>query len=126
MNDKILQYKLKGYCCSQIITAMGLEAMGLENPDYVKASAGLCFGLGHGKDCGIVSAALCLMYLGDPEKAHRGLADDFIAWFESEFESIQCEELLGSNPLNKVEKCPMMIENAFLKLSDLMDWDLDQ
>jgi hypothetical protein len=122
MNEEILQYRLKGYCCSQIITEMGLKAMGKENPDYVKASAGLCFGLGRGKDCGIVSAALCLMYLKDPEAAHNGLTDDFVDWFESVFESINCGELLEGNLLNKVEKCPMMIEASFQKLTDLMDW----
>lgn len=122
MNDELLQYRLKGYCCSQIITDMGLRAMNKENPDYVKASAGLCFGLGRGKDCGIVSAALCLMYLADPEAAERGLADDFVDWFESQFDSINCEALLDGNLLNKVEKCPMMIEASFAKLSDLMDW----
>lgn len=124
MNEKIFNYKLKGYCCSQIITAMGLEAMGKENPDYVQASAGLCFGLGRGRDCGIVAAAVCLMYLANPEDAHRGLADDFVDWFEATFDAMDCETLLDGNPLNKVEKCPMMLEASFTKLCELMDWEL--
>jgi hypothetical protein len=122
MNEEILMLKLKGYCCSQIITELGLRAMGKENPDYVKASAGLCFGLGHGNNCGIVTAAYCLMYLSDPEKAHDELADDFYSWFESEFGSIECETLIDGNLLNKVEKCPMMISASFVKLTELMDW----
>jgi len=122
MNEQILQYKLKGYCCSQILTEMGLTAMGKENPDYVQATAGLCYGLGRGKVCGIVSAAECLLYLANPNGAQRGLAEDFMDWFEATFESTDCEALLAGDPLNKVEKCPMMIEASFVKLADLLDW----
>lgn len=123
MNLDILDYKLKGYCCSQIIMEMGLVRLGKENPDLVKASAGLCDGLYQGYVCGILSAATCLLYLADPEEASRSLAADLNDWFTDAFGSTECSELLGDDPLNKVEKCPMMLEATFKQVEELLEWD---
>ena len=60
MNDEMLGYKLKGYCCSQIVADMALKRMGKENQDLVDAVAGLCFGLNDGRNCGALSAAMCM------------------------------------------------------------------
>lgn len=123
MNQELLEYKLKGYCCSQIITHWGLKQMGKENPDMVQASAGLCFGMNQGKNCGILSAGMCILHLADPEAADLENCRDFYDWFEETFGSIECDDLLEGNPLNKVEKCPMMIEASMTKLAELLEWD---
>ncbi len=125
MNQKILELKLKGYCCSQIIVAMGLEKLEKENADFITAMAGLCNGMGVGKVCGIVSAAICLLHLADENEAEKYSVTAFYEWFEEVFEHVDCEPLLEGNPMNKVEKCPMMIEASFQKICELMDWDMD-
>lgn len=123
MNQELLEYKLKGYCCSQIVIDWGLGRMGKENPDMVQAMAGLCFGMNQGKNCGIVTAAMCLLHLADPNAADMENCRDFFEWFEDAFGSIECDDLLEGNPLNKAEKCPMMIEAAMTKLTELLEWD---
>lgn len=123
MNEDIFELKLKGYCCSQIIMELGLRKLEKENPDLIKAMAGLCNGLWQGKTCGILSAAICLLYLADPEEAERFNGSAFSDWFEDAFGSMECDLLMEGNPLNRVEKCPAMLEASFMKVCDLLEWD---
>lgn len=123
MNEEILDLKLKGYCCSQMIMEMGLKRMGKTNDDLVAASAGLCDGMWSGRVCGILSAAICLLYLVDAKEADREWAEELTDWFEDTFEYLDCKDLMEGNPLNKVEKCPMMLEATFQKIEELLEWD---
>lgn len=123
MNEEILDLKLKGYCCSQMVMEMGLRRLGKENQDLVAAMAGLCDGMWSGRICGILSAGLCLLYLADPKEASQGLAEDLTDWFEDAYGAADCTELMGGDPLARVEKCPMMLEGTFQKIQDLMEWD---
>lgn len=123
MNEEIFELRLRGYCCSQIIMEMGLRRLEKENQDLIAAMAGLCNGMWQGKTCGILSAAICLLYLADPEKAAQFNAAALSEWFEDVFESTECDQLLGDNPINKVEKCPAMLEASFKKVCELLEWN---
>lgn len=123
MNEEILDLRLKGYCCSQILMEMGLKRLDKENPDLIAAMAGLCDGVKSGSICGILSAAVCLMFLADPKAAGKGLPEDLTDWFEDAFGSTSCSEIIGENPLSKTEKCPMMLEASFQKIEELLEWD---
>lgn len=123
MRQEIFELKLQGYCCSQILMELGLKTLEKENADLIAAMAGLCNGLWQGKVCGIYSAALCLLYLADPEAASRFNVVSFNDWFEDAFGSLECDLLMEANPMNKVEKCPMMLEASYLKICELLEWD---
>lgn len=122
MNGDIIEYRLKGYCCSQIVMAMGLNKLEKENPDLIAAMAGLCNGLWMEKTCGILSAAVCLLFLADSENAGPRVAELY-EWFEDAYGSLDCKALMEDNPMNKVERCPAMLETTFDKVCDMMDWD---
>ena len=124
MEEEIFDLKMRGYCCSQIIMALGLNRMEKENPDLIAAMAGLCNGMWQGKTCGIYSACLCLLYLADAEEADRFNVGAFRDWFEDAFENTECDALLDYNPMMKAEKCPPMLNASFLKVSELLDWDI--
>jgi len=123
MNEDIFELKMRGYCCSQIIMELGLRKLEKENPDLIAAMAGLCNGMWQGRTCGILSAAICLLYLADPDGAAQSYAADLNEWFEDSFENTECDALLADDPLAKVEKCPMMLEATFKKVCELLDWD---
>lgn len=123
MKQEIVDLKLKGYCCSQIIMELGLQRLEKRNDDLIAAMAGLCDGVRSGKICGILSAATCLLYLANPQEASGGAVEELIDWFEDAFEETDCQALLAENPLNKVEKCPMMLEATFQKIEELLEWD---
>ncbi|MEG1583586.1 MAG: C-GCAxxG-C-C family protein [Anaerovorax sp.] len=122
MDQRIFDLKLKGYCCSQIIMELGLGYLKKENGDLMQAMAGLCDGVYQGKICGVLSAAICLLYIADPYEAHKKNVRDISEWFEDAFGAVDCQVLLD-NPLAKVEKCPMMIEATYTKVQELLEWD---
>lgn len=123
MEDRIFELKMNGYCCSQIIMQMGLDHMGKENPDLIAAMRGLCNGLQEGKVCGTLSAAACLLFLADPERAATRLNLELLEWFYDAFGAIDCEELLEGDPMNKVAKCPMIVESTYKKVVELLEWE---
>jgi hypothetical protein len=122
MKEELLLLKLKGYCCSQIIMEMGLKRLNKENPDMITALEGLCGGVRIGKICGILSAAVCLFFLASPDNADD-LSEEFTKWFSKSFGHVDCDDLLGGNEQNKVDKCPLMVEASFEKITDQMGWD---
>jgi hypothetical protein len=117
--DRIMELKFQGYCCSQIIMQMGLDGIGKENEDLIKAMAGLCDGVHKGEICGTLSAAICLLYLIDKTEA-ANLQDEIYDWFEDSFGSVKCEELIKGNPLNKAVVCGGLVENTYLKLVEML------
>ncbi|MGI6732129.1 MAG: DVU_1555 family C-GCAxxG-C-C protein [Anaerovoracaceae bacterium] len=122
ISERIFELKMKDYCCSQMIMAMGLEDLEKEeNPDLIAAMAGLCNGYWLEKTCGTLTGAICLLYLADPEEAAQSLRDELVDWFYENFESLECSELVGDNPLNKVEVCPVIIEKTYEKVQELLD-----
>lgn len=122
MNEELLLLKLKGYCCSQIIMEMGLKRLKKDNPDMITAFEGLCGGVRIGKICGIVSAAVCLFFLASPEDA-EDLSAEFIDWFSDSFGYVDCEDLLEGDDQNKIDKCPVMVDASFEKITEQMCWD---
>lgn len=123
MKEKIFNLKLKGYCCSQMVMEIGLENLGIENPQLVNSMAGLCEGVKCGSICGAASAAVCLMYLADAKAAESGLVQEYLDWFEDLFGTLNCNELIGNDPMTKLEKCPTIVEATMNMMEELLEWD---
>lgn len=123
MNEDMFELRMRGYCCSQIIMELGLRELEKKNPDLIRAMAGLCDGMWQGKTCGILSAAICLLCVADTSDAVQVSIDGLYEWFEDAFGSADCSTLIGGNPLSKVEKCPMMLEATFKKISEFLEWE---
>ena len=120
MKEEILDLKLKGYCCSQMVMEMGLRRLGKENDDLVEAMAGLCGGIGSEKTCGIITAAWCLIHLAKPEEAEE-LVTELNDWFEDAYGDMGCADILQGVPVNKVEKCPVILENVMMQVMELLE-----
>lgn len=136
--DAFKMFKLAslGYCCSQILIMLQLENLDTENPQLVKSMAGLCAGVGNtGKTCGIVTGGACLfgLYAGkgtDTENRDDNLKKmihDFIEWFENEFESTECADMITVDLLNDIShssaypiKCGNALTKSFNKINDIL------
>jgi len=105
---RVMQWSARGYCCSQIMALLALEAQGRQNPDLVSAQAGLCLGVGHsGETCGVFSGAACVLglYAGkgsDGETAHERLSlmfEQLTQWFSQNvggtYGGTSCRQILG-------------------------------
>jgi hypothetical protein len=121
---KIRSLAAQGYCCSQIMVQMGLDAKQEENPELLDAVAGLCNGLHFGLVCGILTGAACLLSMFDKKKAAATMIPRLVDWFETTYTQscggISCEEIINDNPMNKLERCPKMMEETFEKCRELL------
>jgi len=88
----VMELSGQGYSCAQIVMIGGLRLMARENPDLVRAMAGLANGASCGDLCGALTGGLCLMAvhtakgLDDerPIPGARTLAGALIKWFTQE------------------------------------------
>lgn len=133
--DPLYLFKLaaQGYCCSQILLILGLEAQGKENPDLVRAMQGLCGGLGRtGKTCGALTGGVCLLglYAGRGSTAEKpggqlnSMVNDLVTWFEEEYGSTDCAGILDDS-LDTVTdypvKCGKIVIGVYNKVQEIMD-----
>jgi C_GCAxxG_C_C family probable redox protein len=138
--DEMMGFKKQGFFCSQILMLQGLEMMGKENPDLVRAVHGLAGGLGFsGELCGALTggATLLGLYAGkgtpeDPDDPRLTfMVEDLVRWFKTEygepFNGIRCEEILDGDSQNTAKRCPLMVIGVLQKVKELLvenDFDL--
>lgn len=130
--DRIRELKQQGFFCSQILTIMGLELQGKDNPDLVRAANGLAGGLGFsGETCGALTGGACLLGLyagkGLPDEAENlrlnVMIMELVKWFKDgygqEYGGIRCAEVL-KDPNQMPTRCPRMVAGTFQKVKDLL------
>jgi C_GCAxxG_C_C family probable redox protein len=131
--NQMTELRKQGFYCSQILILQGLEMMGKNNPDLVRAMHGLAGGVGFsGELCGALTggASLLGLYAGkgmpeQPEDAQLGfMTYDLVKWFKAnyaeQFGGIRCEEILAGNNQNKTIRCPLLVNSVFQKVKDLL------
>jgi len=136
--DPFKMFKLanSGYCCSQILIIMYLESKGMENVQLVKAMAGLCAGVGNtGKTCGIITGGACLLGIYAGKGIDIEIRDDnlkkmiqkFVEWFEDEFESTECVDMITVDVLNDINyneaypiKCGNTMQKSYNKINEIL------
>jgi hypothetical protein len=121
---QIFRLSSEGYCCSQIMIQVGLEAKQEENPELLDAVAGLCNGIHRGLCCGILTGAACLLSLYDKKKAASFMIPMLVDWFEmtytQTYEGITCEDILDQNSMNRLSRCPKILEETIIKCRELL------
>ncbi len=121
---QIFRLTSEGYCCSQIMVQIGLEAKQEENPELLDAVAGLCGGLHSGLCCGILTGAACLLSLYDRNHAASSMIPSLVEWFKftytPSYGGISCNDILQENPMNRIERCPRIMEETFEKCRALL------
>lgn len=132
--ERMMTLSQQGFCCSQVLIMLGLEAQGKSNPDLVRAMGGLCGGVGYsGRACGALTGAVCLLSLyvgrGAPEEREmlfgRSMIDELVQWFEDEYGSryggTDCYSILENNPVNRVSRCPLLVYDTFEKAVEILE-----
>ncbi len=131
--DRLMMLRQQGFYCSQIILLQGLEQLGKNNPDLIRAMHGLVGGLGFsGELCGALTGGASLLGLyagkGTPEQEEdlrlMFMIEDLVNWFKDEyseqFGGIRCEEILAGNSQNQAKRCPMMVIGVLQKVRELL------
>jgi hypothetical protein len=131
--DLLRELKRQGFFCSQILILMGLELQGKTNPDLVRTMHALAGGLGFtGETCGSLTGGACLLGLyagkGTPEQEDDPrllfMVEDLVRWFKSDYGEkyggIRCQDIVGENPKNMAERCPLIVLGTFQKVKELL------
>jgi C_GCAxxG_C_C family probable redox protein len=93
-----------GYCCTQVMMKMALDEEEKENDDLLRAVNGLCMGVGNAqKTCGVLTGGIAILglYAGKgndieyPSQEYSRMVDEYREWFESEFGSTECVDIIG-------------------------------
>lgn len=133
--DSFYLFKLatQGYCCSQILLLMGLEAQGKENPDLVRVMEGLGGGLGRtGNNCGALTGGVCLLGLyagrgsaGEPRGGQLNpMVNELVTWFEEEYNSLDCANILDDSLDSGAEfpvKCGNIVMGVYNKVQEILE-----
>jgi len=132
---KVFKLSASGYCCTQIMLKMALDDEGTENDDLIKSVNGLCNGIG-GKQrtCGIlIGGAMILGLYGGKGKEEESYKDnyghmvhEFIDWFEDEFGSMDCVDIIGVKKFDDGEnsymlKCGDTIIKSYEKVIQILN-----
>lgn len=130
---KMMELAGRGYCCSQIMVLLALGEMGRENPDLVRAAAGLCNGMGDCSGaCGVYTGAVLLLGLyggkgadfEEPEEVLPLMLEELRDWFDeatSSFGGATCGDILDGNcGQPDTAKCGGLLSGAYAKVRELL------
>ncbi|MBI5589103.1 MAG: C_GCAxxG_C_C family protein [Deltaproteobacteria bacterium] len=137
MNDigfRMIQLAGKGYCCSQMLMLLALETQGRENPDLVRAMAGLCMGAGNsGGACGVFTGAACVLALygakgSDAEKEADKLPlmlSELTEWFEQSacgaYAGISCKDIIGEDCCKpNPDRCGRLLVDTWGRILEIL------
>lgn len=125
-----------GYCCSQIMMKMALDAEDKENADLLRAVNGLCMGVGSTqKTCGVLNGGIAVLglYAGKgtdteyPKQGFSNMVDEFTQWFADEFGSTQCEDIIGVCSIADYQthqeyrlKCGDVLMKSYVKIQEIL------
>ena len=123
--DEIMKYLIRGYCCTEALLRVGLEMLEEEeNETLVNAAAGLCIGMHNGSVCGGLTGGCMLLAMADRTQA-PDMCREFYEWFEdrfvSEFGSLNCSAILGTDPRNKMDRCVPLMQEAAEKCEEILE-----
>lgn len=127
---EILPLAARGYCCSQILGLLALQAQGREDADLIRALGGLCHGVAEsGGACGILTGGACVLnlYVGrgaDHETPHERAAlvlSSFADWFiersTGQYGGSTCAAILGEGAGKPdVSRCGGLLAEAWAML----------
>ncbi len=131
---RIIQLAGKGYCCSQMLAILALEAQDRENPDLVRAMAGLCMGAGNsGGVCGVFTGAACVLAMygakgADSEKEADKLPlmyAELSEWFEqsacASFGGTSCSDIIGEGSSRpNPERCGRLLVDTWGRILEIL------
>lgn len=136
MAFKLFKLVNAGYCCTQVMVEMALDAEEKENEDLLRALNGLCMGVGSTqKICGVLTGGIAIigLYAGKgndteyPKEEYSSMVDEYTEWFESEFGSTDCSDIIGVCSLKDYTtnqeyrlKCGNVLEKSYEKVQEIL------
>lgn len=104
------------FCCSQTVLSIGMERLGINDPDLLRAMTGYCGGACGGV-CGALAGGCALigLYLGkgtaeEPRRDIMGeCACELTETFRAYWKHVTCEDLVHDDPELRRVTCPSLM-----------------
>lgn len=118
-------HALKKYCCSKTVLNLSLEDLGWDEErrdPLVKAMGAYCGGLHEGLACGALCGAKAVIFLvAEYEEAKETLGPEMMGWFKERYGSWNCADILDGDDSRKDTLCPLIMEDTYIKLRDMLE-----
>ena len=112
----------KGFCCSEIVMKIYLEEAEKNNPDLVKAMGAFCGGMDGNQVCGALVGACCAIVDSSEDKFEaKPLKLEFMEKFNEKFDGYTCDDLIGGSAEQRIQRCPIIIEETCYELIDFLE-----
>ena len=123
IKERVIGEKLKGHCCSESIMAMFLEDTDKNNDDLIKAMGAFCGGMREGLVCGALAAAVSVIFTAaeNYDQARNDLHPVMMKWFLDSYGSHCCADILAGDETRKLTLCPIIVEETYRKLTELLE-----
>jgi len=128
---RLMELKAKGYYCSQIMMLLALENQEKDNPDLIRAMAGLAFGVGIGEICGAITGGACILslYAGkgleeeQEDSRLMGMLHELGDWFQEtyggQFGGISCD-VISEEGAKRTERCGPLVAATYQKVLEIL------
>lgn len=132
--DATLPMARQGYCCSQILVKLILDAQGEENTGLLRALQGLCRGMVGGHSvCGLLTGGMCALAYVTGKGSEEENADirseeiryEYLTWFREltrEYGGLKCSDILGGYPENHDDNCNRLLTECWGKIVIIFDY----
>lgn len=131
---RLAQHSTNGFSCAQMLMAATLQDEEKDNPDLLRAVGGLNMGYGYnGGPCGALTGGCCMISYycgkGEPEELEdpnlEEILGEYVRWFNEkaskEYGGSCCDTILDGDKNNKLIRCPMLIQECYLKVMELLE-----
>lgn len=117
-----------GLHCSQVMMQLSLDMRGKDEPFVIRSLGALGGGMFAQRTCGTLTGAVCALSSYFPrnegEKEPRDYqepAKKLVEWFQGEYGSIECRDLVEYKRPSIMAVCPELMANTFEKLLEILE-----
>ncbi|MDL2294391.1 C-GCAxxG-C-C family protein [Ruminococcaceae bacterium OttesenSCG-928-D13] len=127
IDEMVARYRAQGYHCSQTMMLVSMELRGIEDDFTIRALGALGGGMSDQRTCGALVGAVCALSShyprpeGEPEPAgYKPPAKELVQWFQQEFGSIECRDLVEYDKAIIAQVCPGIMAKTFEKMQEIL------
>ncbi|MDR1272659.1 MAG: C-GCAxxG-C-C family protein [Clostridiales Family XIII bacterium] len=121
VKTRVAKAKEAEYCCSETIMKLGLEDLKIEDEKLIDAMGAFCGGMGAGQVCGALAASVSLMCVtAGRAVGKKEIRPEFMKWFGEKFGALDCPTLIDNDVENKKTRCPLLIEQTYEKVAEIL------
>lgn len=128
LNERVMDLLANGLHCSQIMLQLSLDLREREEPFTLRALGALGGGMFAQRTCGTLTGGVCALSSYFPREegereptGYQPLAKELVEWFEGEYGSIECRELVEFDRPHIMAFCPGLMARTFEKCVEILE-----